>query len=67
MKVVKEIKSKKNPFLTPENLKVCAYVRVSTKNPGQLNSFQYQKEYYERIIRRNPSYEYCGIFSDEGI
>lgn len=64
---ISEITSMKNPFLTPTKLKVCAYVRVSTEHPGQLNSLQNQTEYYERLLCSNPNYEYCGIFSDAGI
>lgn len=67
MRTVTEISQKKNPFSKPEKLKVCAYVRVSTENVGQLGSFENQKEYYERMLKSNSSYEYCGIFSDVGI
>lgn len=47
--------------------RVCAYVRVSTDNTAQLASLENQTQYYERIIKANPTYEYCGIFSDAGI
>ena len=58
---------KKNSFLTSSKLKACAYVRVSTNHIGQMNSLQNQTEYYERLLRSNSGYEYCGIYSDAGI
>ncbi|MPQ43831.1 recombinase family protein [Clostridium tarantellae] len=67
MRKVTEIKSRKNILNEFKRLRVCAYVRVSTDSRTQLNSFENQKEYYERLIRGNPYYEYCGIFSDAGI
>lgn len=47
--------------------RACAYVRVSTGHDAQLNSLQNQTEYYERKIKANPGYVFCGIFSDAGI
>ncbi len=47
--------------------RACAYVRVSTDSDKQLQSLQYQTEYYERLIREHRSYEFCGIYSDAGI
>jgi len=66
-KTITEIPPAKTSLLTPVKLKTCAYVRVSTENPGQIDSFKNQTEYYERLLGKNPSYEYCGIFSDAGI
>lgn len=51
----------------PQRKRVCAYVRVSTANEGQKNSLQNQTEYYERVIKSRPDFEYCGIFSDTGV
>ena len=67
MRKIIELTKKKNPFQPLGKLRVCAYVRVSTENQGQINSFENQKEYYKRKIDTNPSFEYCGIFSDYGI
>jgi len=64
---VTEVPRKKNSFLTSSKLKACAYVRVSTNHIGQMNSLQNQTEYYERLLRSNSGYEYCGIYSDAGI
>lgn len=66
-RTVKEIPAKKNSLILPAKLKVCAYVRVSTEHPGQMGSLQNQTEYYEKKLKANPEYEFCGIFSDAGI
>jgi len=47
--------------------RACAYVRVSTGHAGQMNSLRNQTEYYERLIKGNPGYVFCGIYSDAGI
>jgi DNA invertase Pin-like site-specific DNA recombinase len=48
-------------------MRVAAYVRVSTDSAGQEGSLILQKEYYEDYIKRNPEYEFVGIYEDEGI
>lgn len=47
--------------------RVCAYVRVSTSQLDQLNSFENQKEYWDRRFKNDDSVEYVGLFTDEGI
>ena len=49
------------------NKRVVAYCRVSTKSDDQENSYENQKSYFEREIRNNTDYEYCGIYADRGI
>ena len=48
-------------------IRVCAYVRVSTNYIEQEESYESQKEYYERYIKSNPNYEFVGVYGDEGI
>lgn len=48
-------------------IRVCAYCRVSTEADEQENSLTNQKEYYENLIRSNPSYEYVDVYYDFGI
>ena len=56
------------PMAGQDQLKrVCAYVRVSTSHTEQLNSLENQTSYYERKIRGDPGYVFCGIYSDSGI
>ena len=62
-----------NPMLTstgrPKNAKerVAAYCRVSTDEADQLNSFEVQKEYYEKKISETTAWSNAGIYADEGI
>jgi len=67
MRNITEITRRRNLFLLLLRLKVCAYVRVSTDHWEQLNSLKNQTKYYKRLVSSNPSYEYCGIFTDSGI
>lgn len=54
-------------FRQHDQKRACAYVRVSTGHSAQMHSLQNQTEYYERKIRGNPRYAFCGIYSDAGI
>lgn len=44
-----------------ENLRVCAYARVSTEKEEQLNSYNSQLKYYEEKIKSNSDWLYVGI------
>lgn len=61
------------PYLNRETtqlvkkLRVCAYARVSTKNPDQATSYVAQVEYYTDKIMKNPLWEFAAIYADEGI
>lgn len=48
-------------------LRVCAYVRVSTNDEDQLESYQSQMKYYTEIINDNPEWQMVGIYADEAI
>ena len=48
-------------------VRVAAYARVSTDEEDQINSFNAQKEEYERRIKENPEWEFVKLYSDEGI
>ncbi len=47
--------------------RVCAYTRVSSKSEDQENSLAYQIEAYTKMIMTNPTYEFCGVFVDDGV
>ena len=51
----------------PVKLKVAAYARVSTDSEDQLNSFNAQKNEFEKRITSNPDWEFVGMYADEGI
>ena len=50
-----------------QRIRVCAYCRVSTNGDGQYHSYDIQTEYYKSLIQKNPDWEFCGIYADEGI
>ncbi len=51
----------------PDKLKVCAYVRVSTANERQGESFENQVQYYEKYIKHHPDYDFVGVFADKAM
>ncbi|MGG7619537.1 recombinase family protein [Bacillus coreaensis] len=50
-----------------EKVSVCAYCRVSTDSKDQENSFENQKSYFEREIKKNEKYSLYKIYADKGI
>ena len=48
-------------------LKTAAYCRVSTDRLEQKTSMKTQVAYYTYLILKDPSYEFAGIYADEGI
>jgi len=46
--------------------RVCAYCRVSTDMSSQLNSFQSQKQYYEKLISKRDGWILVDIYADYG-
>lgn len=51
---------------TPK-LRVAAYCRVSTETDEQATSYEAQIEHYTEYIRKNPLWEFAGIYADDGI
>ena len=48
-------------------INVCAYARVSTDTRDQENSFDNQKNYFEREITKNPHYNLIEVYADRGL
>ena len=69
-KTVKIIKAKNPDVSLSENveiLRVAAYVRVSTLNDEQIDSFYSQVKYYQDKIAKNPKWTLVDIYADKGI
>lgn len=49
------------------NMKVAAYCRVSTDSEKQATSYDTQVEHYTEFIKKNPKWEFAGIYADDGI
>ena len=47
-------------------IRVAAYCRVSTTLEEQQGSYNLQETYYEAMIKKNPDWEFAGIYGDEG-
>jgi len=50
-----------------QNLRVCAYTRVSTDSEEQETSIKLQKEYFEDMIKKQQNWVLVEIYADEGI
>ncbi|WP_161796449.1 recombinase family protein [Desulfosporosinus acididurans] len=50
-----------------KKLRVCAYVRVSTNQAEQQESFFAQVQHYTSYINSNPEWTFSSIYSDHGI
>ena len=48
-------------------LRVAAYCRVSTETEEQATSYEMQVSHYTEYIRKNPAWEFAGIYADDGI
>ena len=51
----------------PNKRRVCAYARVSSKSEEQETSLECQIDFYTKMIMTNPSYEFAGVFIDDGV
>lgn len=47
--------------------RVAAYCRVSTDSDEQANSYEVQISHYTDFIKKNPEWDFAGIFADDGI
>lgn len=48
-------------------LRVAAYIRVSTDNNNQEDSYEMQQRYFMKLLSGNPQWISAGIYSDYGI
>ena len=55
------------PLASEQKRKVAAYARVSTDSEEQKNSYNAQISYYTNQIKSRPSWEFVGVYTDEGI
>ena len=49
-----------------EKKRTAAYCRVSTTSDTQDGSFEVQCEYYEKLIKADPTMEFVGVYGDHG-
>ena len=51
----------------PKYLRVAAYARVSSGKDAMLHSLSAQVSYYSEMIQANPTWQYCGVYTDEAL
>ena len=51
----------------PKRKRVAAYARVSLEKDAMLHSLAAQVSYYNALIRKQPEWEYAGVYADEGL
>ena len=56
-----------NPFDPRFRKRVVVYCRVSTDGISQTTSFELQKSYYLKYVRKRPDWKLVALYSDEGI
>lgn len=71
MSRVRKIHAQPQSIYTPavtnhgsNGLRVAAYARVSTDAEQQTNSFQAQKDYYEKLINKTAGWSFAGIYAE---
>ena len=64
---MKKIRTIEAAVFEEKKLKVCAYVRVSTDQAEQKNSFTAQVEHYTSYIKNNKNWNFAGIYADEAL
>ena len=50
-----------------EKIQAVAYIRVSTASDAQLHSYDFQEQYWRRVLTETPNTEMVGIYADMGI
>lgn len=63
---IKRVGNNRNNESKPK-MRVAAYCRVSTDSDEQASSYEIQIEHYTNYIKKNPEWEFAGIFADDGI
>ncbi len=57
---------KRSMIVGVEKIGVAAYVRVSTLNSEQEDSFESQREHFTTLINSNPEWELTEVYTDQG-
>lgn len=50
-----------------KTIRAVPYIRVSTASDAQLHSFEFQEQYWRRVLTEAPNTEMVGIYADMGI
>ena len=53
--------------ISEKEIRVAAYIRVSSTNPAQEDSYETQEQYFMRLLADHADWTSAGIYSDNGI
>ena len=53
--------------ISEKTVRVAAYIRVSSTNPAQEDSYEMQERYFMSLLAGNAGWTSAGIYSDHGI
>ena len=65
MRIINKIEPKVPQM--PTRKRVAAYARVSMESERLQHSLSAQVSYYSGLIQKNPSWEYVGVYADDGV
>ena len=65
MRIISKIEPKVPQM--PTRKKVAAYARVSMESERLQHSLSAQVSYYSGLIQKNPTWEYVGVYTDDGV
>ena len=55
------------PIVCEKTIRVAAYIRVSSTNPAQEDSYETQERYFMTLLAKHTDWASAGIYSDHGI
>ena len=55
------------PMPALQKIKVACYIRVSTDNPEQEDSYEVQERYFSKLLLSRPDWDSAGVYADYGI
>ena len=55
------------PMPNLQKIRVACYIRVSTDDPAQEDSYEAQERYFSRLLYSRPDWDSVGVYSDYGI
>ena len=57
----------KAPVGNTKKRRTAGYARVSTEKDEQFTSYEAQIDYYTKLIKKNPEWDFVSVYTDEGI
>ena len=56
-----------DPLPVLQKIRVACYIRVSTDDPSQEDSYEAQEKYFSKLLFSRPDWDSVGVYSDYGI